>query len=89
MPFHFKVADSTWDILREEGAIIEEADDDGEDNGVEGFNEKDALAEKVGLHLQEIGVGLGVEDMGDGGDVMRKEQASRGGYSDVDPSLLR
>ena len=68
------MADSTWLILREQGAIIEEADDNGE--GGEGslstedqFNEKDGLAEKIGLHLQtiKINAGLGLTGMEDNG----------------------
>lgn len=40
--------DRTWGVLREEGAIVEEAaegDDDGD------YDEKVSLAEKVALHL--------------------------------------
>jgi hypothetical protein len=55
------VADSTWLILREQGAIVEEADDDG-DGGLgteDTFDEK--VAEKVGLHLQDIDIGAGLD----------------------------
>jgi hypothetical protein len=85
------VADSTWLILREQGAIVEEADEDGEEN--EGrlgtkdkFDEKGALAEKVGLHLQNISARVdmtNVEDNDDG----RKE--IRLGESETDPAVLR
>jgi hypothetical protein len=68
--FRFKVADSTWVILREEGAIVEEADDDDDESSVaeEGFDEKDALTEKIGLHLQDIGAGLDIADISDRDD---------------------
>jgi hypothetical protein len=58
------VADSTWLTLREQGAIVEEADDDGDegDLGTEDkLDEKDILAEKVGLHLQDIDIGARVD----------------------------
>lgn len=49
-----QVKDRTWDILREEGAIIEEAaeDDDETDDegGPQSFDEK-ALEEKVAMHV--------------------------------------
>ncbi|KAF8155687.1 hypothetical protein B0H34DRAFT_714373 [Crassisporium funariophilum] len=54
---NLEVKDRTWDILREEDAIIEEAleDDDDEDTEEEGgpqsFDEKQALAEKVTAHV--------------------------------------
>ena len=60
------MADSTWLILREQGAIVEEADDDG-DGGLgteDTFDEKDAVAEKVGLHLQDIDIGAGLDTIG-------------------------
>ena len=41
-------------MFREQGAMIEEADDDEDDAGEsESFNEKDGLAEKIALHLQD------------------------------------
>lgn len=43
-------------MFREQGAIIEEADDDDDGDGdgePESFNEKDGLAEKIALHLQD------------------------------------
>ncbi|THH03162.1 hypothetical protein EW145_g6477 [Phellinidium pouzarii] len=45
---NLEVVDNTWHILREQGAIVEEAidDDDGSDTGEEKF----ALDEKIGLH---------------------------------------
>jgi len=85
------VADSSWLILREQGAIIEEADDDDE-SGVDTedkFDEKDVLAEKVGFHLQEIDIGEGMdlsnEVDNDGGT--RKE--IRRGESETDPPMLK
>lgn len=48
------MADAAWLVLREQGALIEESgDDDGEELK---FDEKDELAEKVGLHLEDINV---------------------------------
>jgi hypothetical protein len=83
----FKVADSTWVILREEGAIIEEADDDDANDGTEEiFDEKDALAEKIGLHLQDVGVGLDVTEAT--GDGIRNTQTNRRGYSESDPPRI-
>lgn len=49
----------TWDILREEGAIIEEEKEDDDDNdeseeedgGPQSFDEKQMLAEQVAMHL--------------------------------------
>lgn len=41
-------------MFREQGAIIEEADDEEDGDGEpESFNEKDGLAEKIALHLQD------------------------------------
>ena len=40
------VAERAWDVLRAEGAVVEEPAEDDEDEGAEG------LAEKVGLALQ-------------------------------------
>lgn len=52
--FH-QVKDRTWDVLREEGAVIEEEaeDDEGsdEDEGPQSFDEKKVLAEQVAMHL--------------------------------------
>lgn len=60
-----KVADRAWIVLRQEGAIIEEADDDDAGDGTEDiFDEKDALAEKFGLHLQDIGSKFGATEDG-------------------------
>ena len=55
------MADSTWLILRQQGVIVEEADEDEGNEGSLGtedvFDEKDACAEKVALDLQDIGIG--------------------------------
>ncbi|PPQ88786.1 hypothetical protein CVT25_010472 [Psilocybe cyanescens] len=52
---NLEVKDRTWDILREEGALIEEEaeDDDGsEEDGVpQSFDEKKVLAKQVAMHL--------------------------------------
>jgi hypothetical protein len=49
-----KVFEDSYLTFREQGAIIEEADDDEDgDGGPESFNEKDSLAEKIALHLQD------------------------------------
>jgi hypothetical protein len=45
-----QVADRTWPILRDYGAIVEEAALDEEVR----YNEKEALSEKVALQLQEL-----------------------------------
>jgi hypothetical protein len=85
------VADSSWLILREQGAIIEEADDDGDGNVdmEDKFDEKDILAEKVGFHLQDIDVGAGVDlsNAVDNDDGTRKE--IRRGESETDPPMLK
>ena len=51
-------------ILRQQGSTIEEADEDGGDEGnpstEDTIDEKDACAEKVALNLQDIGIGGGV-----------------------------
>ncbi|KJA17616.1 hypothetical protein HYPSUDRAFT_46248 [Hypholoma sublateritium FD-334 SS-4] len=52
---NLEVKDRTWDILREEGAIIEEAVDDDDDEtddegGPQSFDEK-VLGEKVAMHV--------------------------------------
>lgn len=61
------MADTTWLVLREQGAIVEEADEDDDVEDI--FNEKDALAEKLGLHLEDIAARIDVADVetGDGG----------------------
>ncbi|KAG1798989.1 uncharacterized protein HD556DRAFT_1231803 [Suillus plorans] len=49
-----KVVESSYLVFREQGAIIEEADDEEDGDGEpESFNEKDGLAEKIALHLQD------------------------------------
>ncbi|KAG1748329.1 uncharacterized protein EDB91DRAFT_1245037 [Suillus paluster] len=49
-----KVFEGSYLVFREQGAIIEEADDDEDGAGEpESFNEKDGLAEKIALHLQD------------------------------------
>ena len=54
----------TWLILRQQGVIVEEADEDEGDKGNLGTEDKfdeDVLVEKVALHLQDIGIGGGVD----------------------------
>lgn len=49
-----KVFEGSYLVFREQGAIIEEADDEEDGDGEpESFNEKDGLAEKIALHLQD------------------------------------
>jgi hypothetical protein len=49
-----KVFEGSHLVFREQGAIIEEADDGEDGDGEpESFNEKDGLAEKIALHLQD------------------------------------
>lgn len=49
-----KVFEGSYLVFREQGAIIEEADDDEDGDGEpESFNEKDGLAEKIALHLED------------------------------------
>jgi len=49
-----QVFEDSYLTFREQGAIIEEADDDEDGDGEpESFNEKDTLAEKIALHLQD------------------------------------
>ncbi|KAG2134830.1 hypothetical protein DEU56DRAFT_808908 [Suillus clintonianus] len=49
-----KVFESSYLVFREQGAIIEEADDEEDGDGdLESFDEKDGLAEKIALHLQD------------------------------------
>ena len=86
------MADSTWLILREQGALVEEADDNGE--GGEGmaaqFDEKDMLVEKIGLHLQNIDIGAGTElsNVDESDNDGTREEIKRG-ISEVDPLALR
>ena len=58
------VAERAWDVLRAEGAVVEEPAEDDEDEGAEG------LAEKVGLALQldeKAGMRAFGAEEGDGG----------------------
>lgn len=49
-----KVFEGSYLVFREQGAIIEEADDEEDGDGEpESFNEKDGLAEKIALHLED------------------------------------
>ncbi|KAG2156877.1 uncharacterized protein EDB93DRAFT_1126150 [Suillus bovinus] len=49
-----KVFESSYLVFREQGAIIEEVDDEEDGDGEpESFDEKDGLAEKIALHLQD------------------------------------
>ncbi|KAG2356092.1 hypothetical protein BDR07DRAFT_1301381 [Suillus spraguei] len=51
-----KVFEGSYLMFREQGAVIEEADEDEDgDREPESFNEKDGLAEKIALHLQDQG----------------------------------
>jgi hypothetical protein len=75
------VADSAWLVLREQGAIIEEAeDDDGDGEDEFKLDEKTALTEKIGLHLQDvdIAVGGGVDDDGTRKEIRRGEVEAPG-----------
>lgn len=64
------VADRTWRILREEGAVIEEPVEGDNDEGVDGGAEG-GLAEKVGLALQlNEKVGLHDDDAHGTGDAV-------------------
>lgn len=75
-----QVADSSWLVLREQGALVEEAvDDDGD--GDEKYNEKDVLA---GGAVHDIVVGVVSED--DGGDVRKEVNRID---ADGDPPFLR
>ncbi len=61
------VSEETWQIIREQGAVVEEAVDDDDDDG-EVVDEK-GLAEKVGLALQlNEKAGLHGYDADDGRD---------------------
>ena len=75
-----KVADNSWLVLREQGALVEEADDDDGD-GDENFNEKDVLA---GGAVHDIVIGVVGED-DEGG--IRKEVSRVD--ADGDPPFLR
>lgn len=60
-----QVFERSYLVFREQGAIIEEADDDDED-GIgepESFDEKSGLAEKIALHLQGQQRGVNVADV--------------------------
>lgn len=59
---NLQVADDAWMDLREQGAMIEEGDGDDAD-GDGNFDEKDAMLEKVGLHLSELGEDVRVADV--------------------------
>ena len=83
--------DSTWLILWQQGAIVEEAGEDEGDNcsfrAEDESDEKDVPAEKVALHLQNIGIG-GVDvtnlegyDIGTGKEI-------RLGRPETDPHAL-
>ncbi|KAG0702044.1 hypothetical protein DFH29DRAFT_923524 [Suillus ampliporus] len=59
-----KVFEGAYLVFREQGAIIEEADDDEDGAGEpESFNEKDGLAEKIALHLQDQQRSVNVADV--------------------------
>jgi len=55
---NLRVADDAWLVLREAGALVEEAAEDGDDSEGGGpsagqsFDEKAGMAEKVAVHLQ-------------------------------------
>ncbi|KAF8958169.1 hypothetical protein BDZ97DRAFT_1842909 [Flammula alnicola] len=74
---NLEVKDRTWDILREEGAVIEEAaeDDDGteEEGGPQSFDEK-VLGEKVTLQVAPSDLVPGVD-----GGLVKTVQARLGG----------
>jgi hypothetical protein len=67
-----QVKDRTWDILRDEGAIIEEAADDDDDETEDGvpqsFDEK-VVEEKVAMHLVASELVRGID-----GDVVKTAQ---------------
>lgn len=75
-----QVADSSWLVLREQGALVEEAVD-GDGDGDEKYNEKDVLA---GEAVHDIVVGVVSED--DGGDVRKEVNRID---ADGDPPFLR
>ena len=51
-------------VFREQGAVIEEADEDEDDGGEpESFDEKDGLREKIALHLQDQQRSVSLTDM--------------------------
>lgn len=78
-----QVADSSWLVLREQGALVEEAEDDdgGDGDGDDNYNEKDVLARSA---VHDIVVGVVGEDDRDG---IRKEVSRVD--ADGDPPLLR
>ena len=51
--------DETWAVLREQGAIVEEAAEEDDDGGEVKLDEKDVISEKIALHLQDVGRGRG------------------------------
>ncbi|KII87677.1 hypothetical protein PLICRDRAFT_54749 [Plicaturopsis crispa FD-325 SS-3] len=53
---NLEVADRTWLVLREQGALVEEADEeDGDGDDGQHYDEKDGIvAEKVALQLQDM-----------------------------------
>lgn len=75
-----QVADNSWLVLREQGALVEEADDDDGD-GDENFNEKDVLG---GGLVHDIVIGVVGEDDESG---VRKKVSRVD--ADEDPPLLR
>ena len=57
-----QVADEAWLVLREQGAMIEEGEDDDAEVGGD-FDEKDTLLEKVDLHISGLGDGVHVTNL--------------------------
>ncbi|RDB17168.1 Transforming growth factor-beta receptor-associated protein 1 [Hypsizygus marmoreus] len=86
---NLEVKDETWAILREEGMIVEEAaESDGNESETDGgFGEKQALAEKLALHLGDLAAGTDDIHVEDGGARSEKAglsgEASEMGYSDL------
>jgi hypothetical protein len=80
------VADSAWLVLREQGAIVEEADDggDGDDGDEEKFDEKVTLAEQL-VHLQDVNIGPGIDPSENG----RTRKEIRPGEPEMDLRVLR
>ncbi|OJA13344.1 hypothetical protein AZE42_05594 [Rhizopogon vesiculosus] len=69
-----EVFERSYLVFQEQGAIIEEADEDEDDDGEpESFDEKGDLAEKIALHLQSQQRSVNVADVhpgvSDGGEV--------------------
>lgn len=57
------VAERTWAVLRDEGALVEEAIDDGSDGGVEAGEKVSPEEGALGLHLNEkLGLHHAYED---------------------------